>query len=76
MKISPSAGVNLSRFDKPTDELDVLYGLPRTVHFCTACNMSNQQPMSSNEYSHNKFVGRFVEARQVHAGAGTAEAPA
>ena len=54
MKIPPSAGVNLSRFDKPIDELDVLYGLPRTVHFCTACNMSNQQPMSSNEYSHNK----------------------
>lgn len=54
MRIPPSAGVNLSRFDKPADELDVLYGLPRTVHFCTACNMSNQQPMSSNEYSHNK----------------------
>jgi ABC-type spermidine/putrescine transport system permease subunit II len=54
MKFCPSPGVNLSRFDKPTDELDVLYGLPRKVMFCTNCNMSNQQPMSSNEYSHNK----------------------
>ena len=54
MKIHPSASVNLSRFEKPADEREVLYGLPRRVLFCTACNMSNQQPMSSNEYTHNK----------------------
>ena len=54
MKIHPSAAVNLSRFNQPDDQLEVLYGLPRKVLFCAACNMSNQQPMSSNEYTHNK----------------------
>ena len=53
MKIEPSIGFDLSRFDKPQAELEVLYGLPRMVHFCTECNMSNQQPMSSNEYLHS-----------------------
>jgi len=52
MKISPSPAVDRSRFDRPESELEVLYGLPRQVRFCTVCNMSNQQPMSSNEYSH------------------------
>ncbi len=28
------------------------YGLPSDVVFCVACNMSNQQPMSCNEYRH------------------------
>ena len=54
MKIGPSKDVDLSRFSKPESELDVLYGLPRHVQFCTKCNMSNQQPMSSNEYAHSK----------------------
>ena len=54
MKICPNPHVNLSRFDRPVGELEVLYGLPRQVLFCIACNMSNQQPMSSNEYTHNK----------------------
>jgi N-acetyl sugar amidotransferase len=54
MKIGPSPNMDLSRFNKPEAELDVLYGLPRSVRFCTVCNMSNQQPMSSNEYTHNK----------------------
>ena len=54
MKIGPSPSVDLSRFSKPEDELEVLYGLPRHVHFCKKCNMSNQQPMSSNEYAHSK----------------------
>jgi N-acetyl sugar amidotransferase len=30
----------------------VLYGLPREVQFCVLCNISNQQPMSSNEFLH------------------------
>ena len=51
---SPSPSTDLSRFNKPEQELDVLYGLPRLVKFCTMCNMSNQQPMSSNEYAHSK----------------------
>jgi N-acetyl sugar amidotransferase len=46
--------VDLARFEKPEDELEVLYGLPRKVMFCTVCNMSNQQPMSCNEFAHNK----------------------
>ncbi|AYF47611.1 N-acetyl sugar amidotransferase [Pseudomonas fluorescens] len=53
MKISPSPSTDLSRFSKPVHELDVLYGLPRDVKFCKICNMSNQQPMSSNEYAHS-----------------------
>ena len=32
--------------------MEVKYGLPKEVKFCTKCNMSNQQPMSSNEYKH------------------------
>jgi N-acetyl sugar amidotransferase len=54
MKIGPSSTTDLSRFNKPEQELDVLYGLPRSVKFCTVCNISNQQPMSSNEYTHSK----------------------
>lgn len=54
MIIRPSPGCDLSRFLKPESELEVLYGMPRHVQFCKRCNMSNQQPMSSNEYTHNK----------------------
>lgn len=54
MKISPSINTDLSRFSKSAEELEVLYGMPRDVKFCKICNMSNQQPMSSNEYIHNK----------------------
>jgi N-acetyl sugar amidotransferase len=54
MKIGPSPNTELSRFNKPADELEVLYALPRIVKYCKLCNMSNQQPMSSNEYAHNK----------------------
>jgi N-acetyl sugar amidotransferase len=52
MKIGPSSSVDLSRFTGPESELDVYFGLPRDVRFCIKCNMSNQQPMSSNEYAH------------------------
>lgn len=54
MKISPSPSIDLSRFNKPEHELEVLYGLPTKVQFCKKCNISNQQPMSTNEYAHNK----------------------
>jgi len=54
MKIGPSPSVDISRYSAPTEQLEVLYGLPRDVHFCIKCNMSNQQPMSSNEYTHSK----------------------
>jgi N-acetyl sugar amidotransferase len=52
--IIPSAGTDLRRFQRPKHELEVLYGMPREVRFCTECNMSNQQPMSSNEYLHRQ----------------------
>jgi N-acetyl sugar amidotransferase len=52
MKFVPSASVDPSRFDRNEAELEVYYGLPRAVQFCVKCNMSNQQPMSSNEYEH------------------------
>lgn len=54
MKISPSPETDLSRFQKPAHELEILYGLPREVKFCALCNMSNQQPLSSNEYLHTQ----------------------
>ncbi len=54
MKIGPSPTVDRSRFTAAPAQLEVLYGLPRDVRFCVRCNMSNQQPMSSNEYAHNK----------------------
>lgn len=50
--IYPSKDTDLERFRRPDDELEVYYGLPREVRFCRLCNMSNQQPMSSNEYAH------------------------
>ena len=53
MKISPTESVDLSRYEGPEEELEVLYGLPRDIQFCKKCNISNQQPMSSNEYVHN-----------------------
>lgn len=54
MKIAPSPGTDLNRYQRPENELEVFYGLPREVRFCTECSMSNQQPMSSNEYLHRQ----------------------
>lgn len=54
MKIGPNHNADLSRYSKPESELEVFYGLPQSVKFCTSCNISNQQPMSSNEYAHSK----------------------
>jgi N-acetyl sugar amidotransferase len=36
-----------------TDDLEVKYGLPREVKFCTKCVMSNQRPASTPEFRHN-----------------------
>ena len=33
--------------------MEVKYGLPEEIKYCIKCNMSNQQPMSSNEYKHS-----------------------
>ena len=34
MKIGPSPNVDLSRYQRAEEELEVLYGLPREVRFC------------------------------------------
>ena len=34
--------------------MEVKYGLPKEIKYCVKCNMSNQQPMSSNEYKHSE----------------------
>jgi N-acetyl sugar amidotransferase len=39
--------------DSKENNLNVKYGLPEDVKYCVKCNMSNQQPMSSNEYFHS-----------------------
>lgn len=39
--------------DSKENNLNVKYGLPKEVKYCVKCNMSNQQPMSSNEYQHS-----------------------
>lgn len=71
MNFAPSNLIDISRFEKPADELDVYYGLPREVKFCKKCNMSNQQPMSSNEYEHSsessKTTMQFDENGVCHA---------
>ena len=46
--------VNLSDFDASDDDARVLYGLPRYVHFCKRCVISNQRPNSAVEYQHTK----------------------
>lgn len=53
MDIAPHKNTDTSAFALPDSEATVLYGLPREIKFCVQCNMSNQQPMSSNEYAHS-----------------------
>jgi hypothetical protein len=50
---NPSA-VDLSAFEASDDEAPVMYGLPRYVHFCKKCVISNQRPNSAVEYQHTK----------------------
>ena len=54
MKINYKTTVDISKFEKKDTDLEVYYGLPRDVKFCKKCSISNQQPMSSNEYTHSK----------------------
>ena len=54
MDIKPGKNVNRDRFNAPKDSLEVMYGLPKDVIFCSRCNISNQQPMSTNEYENTK----------------------
>lgn len=47
-----TSATGLEAFSLPENQLEVKYGLPRHVQFCKLCNISNQQPMSCNEYKH------------------------
>lgn len=66
-----SKAVDRSRYSETNSSLEVLYGLPREVLFCARCNISNQQPMSSNEYKHGlgskKTTLEFDEEGVCHA---------
>jgi N-acetyl sugar amidotransferase len=33
---------------------NISYGLPKEIKYCVKCNISNQQPTSTNEYKHTK----------------------
>lgn len=46
--------VDLGLFEAPDDRVEVKYGLPRHVHFCRLCVISNQRPNSAVEYQHTK----------------------
>ncbi|MDO9090959.1 MAG: N-acetyl sugar amidotransferase, partial [Burkholderiaceae bacterium] len=48
------APVDLSIFSADEDTAQVKYGLPRYVHFCKRCVISNQRPNSAVEYQHTK----------------------
>lgn len=66
-----SKSVKRSKYAGTSSDLEVLYGLPEKVLFCKRCNMSNQQPMSSNEYKHDsaskKTTLQFDEEGVCHA---------
>lgn len=53
MELRVSDSADRARYERHEKDLEVFYGLPREVRFCSKCNMSNQQPMSANEYSHS-----------------------
>ncbi len=46
--------VDLSRFDKELQNPETFYGLPREIHFCRKCVISNQRPNSAVEYKHTR----------------------
>lgn len=46
--------VDLTQFSAPEPDLEVKFGLPRTVRFCRSCVISNQRPNSAVEYTHTR----------------------
>ncbi|MBF0323943.1 MAG: N-acetyl sugar amidotransferase [Alphaproteobacteria bacterium] len=46
--------VDAALFQRPADQLDALYGLPRAVKFCRSCVISNQRPNSAAEFKTTK----------------------
>src|SRR5579871_6430378 len=51
-RVTDRRAFNIQRYTADSD-LEVWYGLPGEVRFCKHCNISNQQPMSCNEYLHS-----------------------
>ena len=43
---------NYSRYDKQTADFERFFGLPKNVHFCNSCVISNQRPNSAIEFKH------------------------
>lgn len=54
MPYAQPAPVSLAQFERPQEELEAKYGLPREIKFCTRCVISNQRPNSAVEYQHTK----------------------
>jgi N-acetyl sugar amidotransferase len=52
--IARPTSIDFSAFDASDDDATVKYGLPRYVHFCKQCVISNQRPNSAVEYEHTK----------------------
>jgi len=53
-KIKYPKAVDLRAFKKDSTNPEALYGLPKEVHFCKKCVISNQRPNSAIEYKHTK----------------------
>jgi N-acetyl sugar amidotransferase len=51
-KISYPESIDISLYEKDKEALEVKYGLPEHVEFCSRCVISNQRPNSSVEYHH------------------------
>lgn len=53
-KISYPAEVDLALYAPDARDPEVYYGLPRGVHFCRSCVISNQRPNSAIEFQHTR----------------------
>jgi N-acetyl sugar amidotransferase len=42
------------RYSATVNDPDAFYGLPRSVHYCRSCVISNQRPNSSVEFAHTR----------------------
>ena len=52
--IKNPVSIDLELFSANDNDVQVKYGLPRHVHFCKKCVISNQRPNSAVEYEHTK----------------------
>ena len=48
--------VDLTRFTRSHTNLEVFYGLPSEVKYCSKCVISNQRPNSAVEYDHTSIT--------------------